>query len=144
MARSRFVHPVSIPADIGGDSLTVQQFKEDCDIRCIIERHRRTGEPLPINPNGVFLDMLEQPEDLHSALELCRDVAAQMDRLPLAARERFGYDPVRFVEFLSDESNKDEAVRLGLLPPSPAPVDTSTSVVGASSPVSEVVTPSDT
>lgn len=139
MACSRFTRPASVPAEIGGDSLTVQQFKDDCDISAIIRRHRATGEPMPINPNGVYLDMLAAPDDLHSALELCRDVAAQMDSLPLAARQRFGSDPVKFVEFLSHEENRDEAVRLGLLPPalSPSSVASSAPAGGATSSVSD-------
>lgn len=145
MAYNRFTRPKTVPADIGGDSLTVQQFKDDCDIATIIRRHRATGEPLPVNPNGVYFNLLDTPSDLQSALELCRDVAAQMDSLPLPARQRFNCDPVAFVEFLSHEENREEAVRLGLIRSpavSPASASPTTKSVEAQPPVSGSVTPS--
>lgn len=140
MALNRFTRPSSSPSDLGGPSLTVQQFKEECDIASIIRKHRASGEPLPVNPNGVYLDMLSVPDDLQSALELCRDVAAQMDSLPIAARQRFNSDPVKFVEFLSDENNRAEAVRLGLVAPRQ---EESASVAPVSAPVTSApeVTP---
>ena len=41
------------------------------------------------------------------------------DSLPSSLRERFSNDPSRLLAFVDDESNFDEAVKLGLLSPLP-------------------------
>ena len=35
--------------------------------------------------------------------------------LPAHIRKRFGNDPEQFLDFVTDENNKDEAIRLGML-----------------------------
>lgn len=113
--RTIFSHP-RCPTIIEGDSLARSEFADDCDLRTIIQRH--SMQP-PSEPR--YLDLTLLGDGLHDVLEFSRYVASEFDALPLPAREYFDYDPSRLVEFVSDDSNRDKAVELGLLPPPPPP-----------------------
>ena len=39
----------------------------------------------------------------------------KFSELPAHIRKRFGNDPIQFLDFVTDENNKDEATRLGML-----------------------------
>lgn len=95
-------------------TLAQQQFREECDINTIMDRFGRTGEviaPVRLPQYGDF----DGINDYHSAVNAI--VAAQQSfaELPAKVRARFANDPAQFVEFCLDDSNRDEAVRLGLV-----------------------------
>lgn len=99
-------------------SLTQQSFKEEVDINEIVRRFGITGQvPESFNP-GVFGDFTGV-DDFHESMNKIAAAQQEFMQLPAAIRERFGNDPGKMLEFLSDSSNKDEAVKLGLvaLPP---------------------------
>lgn len=52
--------------------------------------------------------------DLFSATLLVQEASTAFQSLPSAVRERFKNDPVKLLDFLGDEKNLDEAVKLGL------------------------------
>lgn len=95
-------------------SLAKQQFREEADINTIVERFNLTGQ-LPDNVRlpsyGDFLGV----GDYHTAMLAVRAAAEDFMALPAALRARFGNDPAQFVDFCSDESNTEEARKLGLL-----------------------------
>ena len=37
------------------------------------------------------------------------------DALPVEIRERFNYDPGKLIEWLADDKNREEAIKLGLI-----------------------------
>lgn len=97
-------------------SLTKQSFKDECDLNVILERFALTGR-LPENPRmptyGDFMDV----SDYHTAMNAVRAADEAFMALPAAIRARFGNDPGAYVDFCSDEKNREEAARLGLLKP---------------------------
>ena len=102
---------LSCPEDEG---VTQQQFKAECDINEIVRRFGVTGEL----PNGVSMPLsgdFTGVTDYHSALNLVRQAQEGFMELPASVRERFDNDPARVLAFLDDESNRDEAVRLGIV-----------------------------
>lgn len=99
---------------------TMQSFKEECDINTLVQRFGLTGEmPEDFRPpqEGDFTGVT----DFQSALNSVIAAKAEFLRMPAALRERFANDPQRLLMFLSDSSNRDEAVKLGLIPAPPAP-----------------------
>lgn len=107
------------------ESLTKQSFKDECDINNIIRQYSQTGIFNHINERaaqGVYADL---PSDLdyQSALNIIVQGREAFDTLPSSVRERFQNDPERFLSFMQDQDNQEEAIKLGLAtrraPPDP-------------------------
>lgn len=104
-------------------SLAQQHFKEECDINTIMERFGQTGQ-LPdvrMPQYGDFTGV----QDYHSAMNAVVEAQESFMALPAHVRARFDNDPGQFVDFCLAEDTPEhraEAVRLGLVSPSPTPV----------------------
>lgn len=104
-------------------SLAQQQFKDEVDINTIAKQFGLTGQlPAPVY-QPMFGDFTEVT-DFQSALHQIQVAEASFAALPAAVRERFRNDAQKFVEFCSDERNREEWKALGLSrevpPPAPA------------------------
>lgn len=98
------------------DTMTDQSQKEDADINTLIRRFGLSGEMpvlqrLPIQADYVASMTYKESLDALKAAD------AQFMELPADLRARFDHDPGKFVAFCSDEKNRDEIKRLGLLEP---------------------------
>lgn len=111
-------------------SRTKGSFRDECDINVIMRRFQRSGGRLGDLPNsqgnGSYGDFSELP-DYQTALATVIAAEANFEALPSIVRKRFNNDPGELLDFLSDEGNREEAVKLGLVsgvergkaPPSP-------------------------
>lgn len=103
-----------------GVGRTIQSGKEEADINTIVRRFGLTGEL----PRGVrmptYLDF-EGVFDYQSALNSIRAAEMSFEAMPADVRSRFHNDPAEFVDFCSDDANRAEAERLGLVPAKPTP-----------------------
>lgn len=95
-------------------SLAQQHMKDECDINVIVERFGVTGslpqtiiEPTYGDFSGVY--------DYHSALNAIRASEEAFMALPAKIRAKFDHDPNALLEFLQNETNRDEAIELGLI-----------------------------
>lgn len=95
-----------------------QQFKDECDINTIVERFGLTGE-LPTDLAVPQYGDFDQVNDYQTALNIVLASQAAFMQMPAAVRDRFGNDPQRFLEFVHDDKNREEAKKLGLLVPDP-------------------------
>lgn len=101
-------------------SLTKQADAEDADINTIVRRFNVTGQ-LPQNVRmPTYGDFTDIP-DFHQAQNAIRMATESFAAMPAHVRARFHNDPHEFVEFCSDDSNRAEAEKLGLVTPKPAP-----------------------
>lgn len=98
------------------ESLAIQSEKENADINTIVRRFGLTGE-LPSDfkmpQSGDFIGV----PDFHTAMNLIRATQEEFLKVPAEVRARFDNDPQRFMAFLEDDANRDEARKLGLLKP---------------------------
>lgn len=97
-----------------------QQFKDECDINIIMKRFGKTGvlpAPAVMPQYGDY----SQAVDYRSCMQAVRDAEEAFMELPADLRKKFNHDPQLFLEFCEDNSNYEEAQRMGLVPP-PAPV----------------------
>lgn len=91
-----------------------QHFKDDCDINVLVERFTRTGQMPQRNAEDYsFGDF--SAIDYQSALDTVMVAREQFDTLPAKVRERFSNNPAQLLYFLENESNREEAIRLGLI-----------------------------
>ena len=96
------------------ESMTQQQFKDECDIRLIVERARKTGFITVLSDQPVYGDFADVG-DYIEAQNLIAKASQYFDGLPANIRARFSNSPAEFLRFINDEANFDEAVSLGLL-----------------------------
>ena len=97
-------------------TLAQQHFKDECDINNILRQFNVTGllPETPLSPRyGDFTGI----GDYHTALN--RVIAAEHEfmALPAQIRSRFDNDPAKLIDFLENQENKDEAIKLGLVNP---------------------------
>lgn len=111
----------AVQIDTGPDTPTQQQFKTDADINELVRRFGLLGKaPEPVTDPAFYGDVEDIP-DLRTALDRIRDAKERFAALPSRVRSRFRNDPAELFSFLDDPSNRDEAVKLGLLKTPPAP-----------------------
>ena len=113
---TKYTPPPSLPTDVGGNSRTRQEFAAECDINRIVARIGAGLAAPAVCPSPVFQDVSAIPDNLQDALELVRSSSELFSSLPSKVRDRFANDPVQLFSFVADSSNRDEAVKLGLIP----------------------------
>lgn len=130
-ANHKLGNKVKIKTHTGSDGAK-QEMREAVDLNSIIKRYNQTGQMPGFMQSAppVFADV-SQFGDFASAL---RRVTAAQDTfaaLPADIRSRFGNEAANLVAFIQDDTNYDEAVKLGIvekkalpepLPPPAAPV----------------------
>lgn len=119
---TKYSPPPSPVTEFNLPSLTQQCFKNECDVNEILKKFRETGSLVdPLHPptrRPMFGDFTDLP-DYQACLEALNDADAAFMALPAAVRDRFNNDPQKVIDFLNEESNFDEAVKLGLCNPRP-------------------------
>jgi len=95
-------------------SRTQQSFRDECDINTILERFNVTGQ-LPVGSVQPQYGDFSGVTDYQSALNAVMAAQDSFLQLPAKVRAKFNNDPALFVDFASNEANKDEMKALGLL-----------------------------
>jgi phage internal scaffolding protein len=95
-------------------SMTKQAYKEDVDINNILRRFEVGQLQYIGNGEGIYADISEAP-DYIAAQNILRRANEQFEALPASIRDRFANSPEKFLEFMNDESNYDEQLKLGLV-----------------------------
>ena len=120
---SRVKNPITYDRDKNSDlakfvftspSRTKQSFRDECDINYILRQFNVTGQ-LPAGSVQPQYGDFSGITDYQSALNAVMAAQDSFLALPAKVRARFDNDPAFFVEFASDEANRDEMKALGLL-----------------------------
>lgn len=120
--RGELVHPVTGEVT-RPPSMTKQEFVRESDINNIIKQYSSTGMLNHVSARaaqGVYAD-LPEPMEFQDALHQVEAANQAFMTLPAKLRDRFGSDPLRFLEFCSDPKNLDEMRTLGIAKPLPMP-----------------------
>lgn len=97
-------------------SRTQQQFKNECDVNNILRNYVNTGVLTHVNnAEPMFGDFSQVPSDFGEALALIDRATEEFNALPSEVRAKFDNKPLNLVQFLQDESNREEAEKLGLV-----------------------------
>jgi len=107
-----------------GPGLTKSDMKQESDINFIMSKYQKTGLVSFVNENQA--EYMEAPEmDFHEAMEYLAKSNELFGEMPSSLRKRFNNDPGEFLDFVHDENNADEMVKLGLAKrvtePTPSP-----------------------
>jgi len=101
-------------------SLTKQSFKDECDINNILKKYRNTGLITHVQTARQGYGDFSSITDYQSAMNAVLAAQEAFLELPAEIRERFGNDPMTFVQFIDNPANVNAAVELGLKPKSDA------------------------
>lgn len=115
------------------ESMTQQHFAEEVDINTIVKRFG-IGYQMP--EGGIRAPLVADFSDVgdfQSAMNQVVRARESFDELPADVRYRFGNDPGAFVDFCSDDENRAQAEKWGLVfpkAPQEPPAPTRVVIVG--------------
>lgn len=114
-------------------SRTVQASKNDCDINKIIARVAKGMDITHINQRAARYGDFSNVPSYQEALDLVSRAQGMFNSMSSKVRERFHNSPAEMIAFLQDESNREEAEKLGLVKKKekPVPVVPPTGSIGA-------------
>lgn len=112
---TRFNRPPQVGLEFTEPSMTEQHFKEECDINTIVARYQETGVLPSGNREPLFGDFAEFPQDLQSSQAYFDDAHERFMQLPAQLRKEFDNDPVKLLQFIANDNNRERAIDLGLI-----------------------------
>lgn len=92
---------------------TQQHMADETDINVIVRRYTATGE-LPNRSQPPMSGDFTDAGGMQEAMDLVVRARMAFMEQPAEIRARFNNDPVQFVEFCSDERNRDDMRRMGM------------------------------
>lgn len=102
-------------------SLTVQAPADEVDINKIMARVLK-GHTVLTSAGTPFYGDVSEFDGLQDALIKVQEADELFMQYPAELRSKFENDPVKFVDFMMDPANLDEAIKLGLAKPKPVEV----------------------
>lgn len=103
------------------EARTLQSEAKACDINVIISQWSQSGVLSHTSKQDPTYGDFTNGDDLHTMLSRVAEAQSQFMELPAQLRSRFHNDPGRLLDFLADDANREEAVKLGLVNPPPEP-----------------------
>ena len=123
MFKTQYNPNVDVGIEIQGESKTLQEFKNDCDINVIMEKIKCGIDPTPAS---VMRGALKR-QPLYGDFTMFGDFSAMQNKilqaeemfasLPAQIRAKFGDNPASLIEFVNNPKNREECERLGLFVP---------------------------
>lgn len=105
------------PLDADHASQTQQQFAEQCDVNYIMKTYAKTGEITHLaRQEGVYADVSTIP-DLQQSINNVKAAEEAFMTLPADLRKKLDHSPVKFIQYLNDPKNDEEAIKYGLKNP---------------------------
>lgn len=99
-----------------GNSLARQSMQKECDINNIMAKFQKTGLISHVNKHGGSYGEMPEAADFHEAMTLVTSSTEMFMELPSEVRDRFRNDPASFLEFVSDDENREALIEMGLIP----------------------------
>lgn len=97
---------------ISGPSMTVQEYKDECDINNIVNQFVKTGTVTHVNRRQGYYGHVTG-EDFSDAMRVVTEAQIMFDDLPSEVRKNFGNDPAALLDFVENAS-PDELTAAGL------------------------------
>lgn len=98
-----------------------KHFQEEANINSIIAKYKRTKIAPEQRQNPIYNDF-STVESLQANLNQAKHAQEEFNSLPSHIRKKFQNDPKQLLEFVIDENNRDDAIKIGLIPkPEPIP-----------------------
>jgi phage internal scaffolding protein len=102
----------AVSIDVSGESRTKQSFAKECDINHIMAKYQKTGAITHFAKHSPQYGIADG-QTFQDAMNLVCEAQEMFNELPSSIRSRFGNDPAAFLDFVNDEGNADEMIKLG-------------------------------
>jgi len=97
--------------------MTQSQYEDETNVNKIMKRYHADGAELQLSRNpGQYAD-LTSIKDYQGSLQTIINAQNAFNSLPSTTRNRFQNDPQQLLNFMSDENNYEEALKLNLTNP---------------------------
>lgn len=104
----------AVSVNVSGESRTKQSFAQECDINHIMAKYQKTGAITHFAKHSPQYG-IANGQTFQDAMNLVCEAQEMFNDLPSSIRSRFGNDPAAFLDFVNDEGNADEMIKLGLI-----------------------------
>lgn len=113
IVKNRFSPSERVRSPIGKQPAK-QEFKDDADINSIMRKFQKTGT---MDHAKIYAAEygFASPTDYHQSMNIITKAGNMFQQLPSSVRNRFSNNPADFLEFVQNEANREEAVKLGLV-----------------------------
>lgn len=113
--RTNFRPHKRVRISFASEGRTRQSCLEECDINLIMAKFQKTGAISHFSKHEARYGFAEGVE-FHEAMNIVREGDSMFAELPSLLRARFE-NPAAFLDFVQDEANAEEMVKLGLRDP---------------------------
>lgn len=96
-------------------SLTIQSEKDSCDFNLIYAKYAKTGLMTNLRTDAPNYGDFSSAVDYHDSVLRAQKAQESFMLLPASIRARFSNDPGQLIDFIADENNRSEAIKLGLV-----------------------------
>lgn len=96
-------------------SLTDQSHVDSCDVNLIVKQYEKTGLLKNVGDGTLRYGDLTNLPTFQEAQNIVVAAKEAFADLPAKIRDRFQNDPEKLMEFIDNDENYDEAVKLGLV-----------------------------
>lgn len=93
---------------------TEQCHKKECDINNIIKKYDKHGLITHVNQAIAHYGDYTEINEFSVSMNTVKKAQELFDALPATVREKFGNDPGKYVEFVTNPENHEEMVKMGL------------------------------
>lgn len=107
---------------ITGKGITQQHFGNEVNVNTIMKRSRGRAVGDPELQARSFFGDFSASVDYQTAMDIVRRSTEAFMTLPAQTRKRFGNSPQQLIEFMEDDRNLDEAIKLGLAKAKDVPI----------------------
>ena len=105
---------------IQGQSMAIQEYKDECDINNIVNQFTTTGTVTHVNRKQGYYGHVTG-EDFSDAMRVVTEAQIMFDDLPSEVRKNFGNDPAALLDFVEQASPEDlRDAGLTVVTPEPA------------------------
>lgn len=106
-----------------GDSMTRQEFAEECDINNIMKGYnvQDIGALMRQGMEANYVDFSKMPTTLMDFMDLQFQAEEAFMTLPADVRKQFDNDPMQFVEYGANPENVEQMRKWGLAEPAKTP-----------------------
>jgi len=106
----------SVGIDCSQDGRTKQSMQGQCDINRIMQSYDRTSTWTHVNARMPTYGDFSNIATYQEALNTVNDAHDLFMELPSAIRTQFENDPAQYLDFVANDDNVEEAIKMGLLP----------------------------
>lgn len=111
-----FRRPPRVVSDVGGESMTQQQFAQECDINYIVKRAQRTGT-IPVIPMQEMVFGTLDEETFKQRMDKMSEIKSYFECLPSDIRLHYQNSVNEFIAAMNTDEGLEEGRKLGIIVP---------------------------